>query len=254
MANLSITYNNFQDGAILTAAQLNTNFITDLQAYINNRNAGTTAWDVVKSAATLTAAATTNQLVLGTTTTLTVTSPAPASSRTYTIADAGANASFVLTEMGSSQTINSQLIFKGTATNDSAAAGYVGEVFRGVQSTYTNFPTSTQYGDGTSIALTAGDWDLSAIMVTNINGATWSLNELGISSTTGNSSSGLTGGDNHVFGAWANTATVITSMGLAIPSFRVQLTGNTTYYLKVSATYTAGTPQYKCRLSARRVR
>jgi hypothetical protein len=131
MANLSITYNNFQDGAILTAAQLNTNFITDLQAYINNRNAGTTAWDVVKSAATLTAAATTNQLVLGTTTTLTVTSPAPASSRTYTIADAGANASFVLTEMGSAQTINSQLISMEQQPTTARQPGYVGEVFRG---------------------------------------------------------------------------------------------------------------------------
>jgi len=42
--------------------------------------------------------ATTNQLILGTTNTSTITAPAPAASRVYTIADAGANASFVMTE------------------------------------------------------------------------------------------------------------------------------------------------------------
>lgn len=47
---------------------------------------------------------TTNQIVLGTTNVTTITSPAPAASRTYTIPDAGAPASFVMTE--SAQTVN----------------------------------------------------------------------------------------------------------------------------------------------------
>lgn len=42
--------------------------------------------------------ATTSQIVLGTTNTTTITSPAPAASRVYTIPDAGATASFVMTQ------------------------------------------------------------------------------------------------------------------------------------------------------------
>jgi len=47
--------------------------------------------------ASLTLSATTNQIVLGTTNTTTITSPAPAASRVYTIPDAGAAASFLMT-------------------------------------------------------------------------------------------------------------------------------------------------------------
>lgn len=54
---------------------------------------------------------TTNQLVLGVTNTTTINSVAPAASRTYTIPDAGAAASFVMTE--SAQTINGTKTFGG---------------------------------------------------------------------------------------------------------------------------------------------
>ncbi len=57
----------------------------------------------------LTCSATTNQITLGTTNTTTITSPAPAASRTYTIPDAGASASFVMTELA--QTINGAKTF-----------------------------------------------------------------------------------------------------------------------------------------------
>lgn len=46
----------------------------------------------------VTISATTSQIVLGTTNTTTITSPAPAASRVYTIPDAGATASFVMTQ------------------------------------------------------------------------------------------------------------------------------------------------------------
>lgn len=61
-----------------------------------------------------TISATTNQLVLGTTNTTTITSPAPAASRTYTIPDAGAAASFVMTE--SNQNIGGIKTFAAATT------------------------------------------------------------------------------------------------------------------------------------------
>ena len=60
--------------------------------------------------------ATTNQLRFGVTNTVTITSPAPAASRTYTIPDAGANASFIMSTSGTAQNIAGGLISAGTLT------------------------------------------------------------------------------------------------------------------------------------------
>ena len=52
----------------------------------------------------------------------------------------------------------------GTATNDSATAGNVGEyVSSAVTPAYPITLTSTQYADVTSISLTAGDWDVTGM-------------------------------------------------------------------------------------------
>jgi len=56
--------------------------------------------------------ATTNQLVLGTTNTTTISATAPSASRVYTIPDAGANSSFVMTD--SNQTINGVKLFSSS--------------------------------------------------------------------------------------------------------------------------------------------
>ncbi len=178
-----------------------------------------------------------------------------AAARQYTIPDAGGAASFVMTAgtqtLTGTITFSGQLIGKGTATNDSAAAGYIGEYTSGTQAVATNFPTTTEFGDGTSISLTAGDWDVSAVLDGILNGATATSVTLGISTTTGNSTAGLTFGNNMI-SSEAPTAT--NNVGLSIPGHRVSLSATTTVYLKVSSTYGAGNPQYKCRLSARRVR
>ncbi len=69
----------------------------------------------------LTLKKTTNQLVLGTTNTTTISAPAPSASRTYSIPDAGANASFVMT--AGTQTIGGDKTLSGmTAINSGANA------------------------------------------------------------------------------------------------------------------------------------
>jgi hypothetical protein len=142
--------------------------------------------------------------------------------------------------------------WKGTVTNDNAIAGSIGEYVSATQSSLTNFPATTAYGDGASIALTAGDWDISLQGDAVLNGATMTGTAIfGISSTSGNSASGLVNGDNAIQTA-APTATANGTGSIA--NFRVKLTGATTYYAKVRADYSAGNPQYRLRISARRVR
>ncbi len=146
---------------------------------------------------------------------------------------------------------DSAVAIKGTSTNDSAAAGFVGEYVSSAV-TSVNFPTSTQFGDLTSITLpNGGDWDVSLNAFIFYNGATVTSYNFGISTTTGNSSTGLAIGDNEtqdVSGAGA------TQQSRSIPAWRLSISGTTIVYAKFSANYSVATPQGYGRLSARRVR
>jgi len=146
------------------------------------------------------------------------------------------------------------LVAKGTTTNDSAAAGYIGEYIELVTSTSQNFPTSTQYGDlnggAADISLTAGDWDVTVTFRTNLNSSTCTDVSCGISITSGNSTTGLVSGSN-LFLMAPPTSSYGTNMGFV---YRVSLASTTTVYLKYMANYSAGTPQARGRISARRVR
>lgn len=150
------------------------------------------------------------------------------------------------------KTFTTQLIGKGTATNDSAAAGYIGEYIESVVSAV-NYPTSTQYGDATSIALTAGDWDVSADAEIDVNGTTFTELNLGISVTTGNSSTGLTTGSNTSRLLYSANPATLQRTQMTVPVYRLSLSGSATVYLKYKATYSSS-PQIYARLSARRVR
>lgn len=223
---------------------------------------GSTLIDVFKIAATGVAITpTSNQLVLGTTRTVTLTAPTPASaSRTVTLPDLTGDYSVVGT-IGA-QTITGVKTFsgtvdasgllkgKGTVTNDSPSAGYIGEVIQATASaSFVNYPATTVYGDLTSINLTAGDWVVSALLEHAVNGATVTRALLGISATTGNSTTGLSLNEN-----WADVPNITTNSSATIPLYHVQLAGSATYYLKYSATFSAGTPQATGRLTALRIR
>lgn len=142
---------------------------------------------------------------------------------------------------------------KGTTTNDSATAGDVGEYVQSVVADV-SVGTTAQYYDITSISLTAGDWDVTGIVIYIRNGASWTGKELGISQTTGNSGSGLVAGSSVAYSYTTATSTVDTHVTLSIPSYRISLSGNSTIYLKGNLTYTAATPLHSGRLSARRIR
>ncbi len=142
---------------------------------------------------------------------------------------------------------------RGTNTNDSASAGFVGQYVESVAS-QTNATTSNQYGDLTSISLTAGDWDVSANCYWENNGATWTVGVIGISVTSGNSGTGLTDGSNKINTQWASSSTTPVAAPQAVVSYRLSLSATTTVYFKYLAVFSAGTPNCRGRLSARRVR
>lgn len=141
-------------------------------------------------------------------------------------------------------------LIRGTTTNDNAATGFVGEYVESVVAV-TNFPTAGQYGDLTSISLTAGDWDVSAFISATANGSTFTDWYIGISTTSGNSATGLVVGSNfsNSFGATAAYDSPQT-----IPGYRMSLSGTTTVYLKYRGGYSVATPKAAGRLSARRMR
>ena len=143
----------------------------------------------------------------------------------------------------------------GTATNDDAATGNVGEEVRSSVPGSVAGAATGVYDDGTSISLTAGDWDVSACMVADNDGATWTGVSLGISVTSGNSATGLVNADNLISAAFASSSTTPVFVPMTIPSYRMSLSTTTVVYLKRKFTYSAGTPQADgVRLSARRAR
>lgn len=136
----------------------------------------------------------------------------------------------------------------GTTTNDNAAAGKVGEYIESLK-TLTDFPASTVFGDFTSISLTPGDWDVSALAQMVSNAATMTSSFIAISPVSGNDSAQLANGVNLM------DFPVVNANGSAsVPVYRVSLAVTTTIYMKYFAIYTGGPPRARGRLSARRVR
>lgn len=148
-----------------------------------------------------------------------------------------------------------QLLGKGTATNDNAATGYIGEYVESSVGPNINAAATGTWDDLTSISLTAGDWDVTLSGSHKRNTATWTGAFFGISTTSGNTAPpggfGLDTTDNE----WASSATtpVVVQDGLA--SWRISVSSTTTIYFKRRMDYSAGTAQTgRANIRARRVR
>ncbi len=139
----------------------------------------------------------------------------------------------------------------GTTTNNSATVGSVGEYIESVVGA-ASFPSTGAYGDLTTIALTAGDWDVTAIGLMS-GGTTTSNWSMGISVTSGNSSAGLVAGSNFADSIIPNTPGVANAF-TSIPNYRMSLAAPATVYFKYRSSYSVGTPNLAGRISARRVR
>ena len=142
----------------------------------------------------------------------------------------------------------------GTTTNNSADAGKVGEVITAqvlVAGSPVSLTTNTP-ANVTSIALTAGDWDVwgnvafviqSGVSIVSyaagwISGTSATLPDAALySEMTNNTGSALTYG-----------------FGFAVPYTRVSIASPTTYYLSVQSVFSAGTLSGAGKITARRAR
>lgn len=148
--------------------------------------------------------------------------------------------------------VNAQLIGMGTTTNDSAGAGYIGEYATSAITSFANSGADNVWADMVPITLSAGDWDVRLSSSLSLNGAIITAVSVGISSTSGNSATGLTEPTNLLQSAALPVGSV--HQGVVIPSFRQSINSTTVLYAKLKVAITSGTPQYTCNLSARRMR
>lgn len=157
------------------------------------------------------------------------------------------------------KTFETQLIGKGTTTNDSANAGNIGEQI--IASVATGSAVSLSTGTAanvTSISLTQGDWDVSGCIIFK-PGATTSITLLGaaISGTTGAVPAVIgqnSGNDFLVQNASAAFVPGSNDDTLCIPPIRVSLSGTTTTYLVGKATFSISTLAEYGQIRARRMR
>ncbi len=144
----------------------------------------------------------------------------------------------------------------GTTTNDVPFAGYPGEYISNSNTGGVTFAATGAIGtDAGAISLTPGDWDVSAVYMVDLNGATLSATvppDCWVGTATGNSSTGRVLADNFAQLTASPVASAFPTM--VVPVWRQSISATTIYYTKCRATYTVGTPKYAWRLSARRVR
>jgi len=152
------------------------------------------------------------------------------------------------------KTFTGQLKGKGTATNDAASAGYIGEYASAGDATAHNIPTSGQWGDLVSLSLTAGDWMVvGQASYYTLNGASITgTTYIGLSTTSGNNGTGMSLGLQMV--TIQNALSTSNLVGGSVTT-RMSLSGTTTVYLKMYCSgYTTATPQIASGIQAWRVR
>ena len=148
------------------------------------------------------------------------------------------------------QTLNIAAL-QAITNGSSASAGQVNEILTGTQAsnTTTGVASSGSYGSVTSVSLTAGRWVLQGVAGFNENGATLTTAiECGISdSATGVGISEF----NTTLAPFLVSST--SDALLSTPLVDVSVGSTTTYYLNTRFYYSAGTPQHRGRIIARRV-
>lgn len=157
-------------------------------------------------------------------------------------------------EGNSPASVNSLL---GTATNDDAAAGRVGEYVQSVIASGSAVSLVTTVDKNlTSISLTAGDWDVDAVFnftggaTTTVN---WLLATLSLTTNTRDNTLGRRTGRNY------NASTIFNNIvdGIVtetVPPLRLSLSGTTTVYAVAQASFATSTCTVFGILRARRVR
>lgn len=148
--------------------------------------------------------------------------------------------------------VTGQLKGRGTVTNDSAAAGYIGEF---MSNTNLAVPLTSITGQFlTAVDLTAGDWDVDANAMFNPSATTSMFQALCAINTTIDavpSSPTTTGGLSFASGG---TVTGGRSFTVRTPTVRVSINALTRVYINVDAEFSVSTLTADGFISARRPR
>jgi hypothetical protein len=141
----------------------------------------------------------------------------------------------------------------GTTTNDNAAAGSVGELIESeilIGSAVSL--TSTVSANITSITLTAGDWDVWGLIVSNPNVATTTAYLAGWTNTTSATAPSAPNKGGYVALPYAGTAgsAILAPVGMR----RYSVAGSTTVYLSVLTTFAVNVMSAYGYIGARRRR
>lgn len=146
----------------------------------------------------------------------------------------------------------------GTATNNNAPTGSIGEFVTATVASGSAVVLSTNTGKSvTSISLGAGDWDVSGVINYILTGVTGTLFQSGVSLTdntlpTQAGGSGL--GTDGVVNVPLVTTTLSATFGSAISPVRVSIAATTTIYLVAQETFSLGSATAFGTIRARRVR
>lgn len=146
---------------------------------------------------------------------------------------------------------NGQIV--GTATNDSASAGNVGEVLTSTVASGSAVSLSSATGaDITTLSLTAGDWDCKGNVVRNL-GATTSVTIL--SQGIGTSANTVPALGTMASSQLATAANVmVNSPSLTVGPVRISVASTTTIHLAANDTFTVSTDAGYGQLTCRRAR
>lgn len=128
----------------------------------------------------------------------------------------------------------------GTATNDSASAGNVGQVVDGFLSNPGSNVTTGVSANVVTISLTAGDWEVSGNLGVS-GGATTTVNSFqgGISATTGT----LDQTNGRTISVFYNNTTVFANLAVqtGVPPSRFSLASTTSIFLVCNVTFLVST-------------
>jgi hypothetical protein len=180
-------------------------------------------------------------------------SPTASAVNYWTIANAAASGIPILSMTGSDSNIigylqgkgTGTIAIKGSSTNDSAAAGYVGEYI----SSQILFASAVSISNGvaknvTSISLTAGDWDVSG-QVSILPSVAAQAVSCAINTTSATLPD---------FSIYSNIGATVVSAGVTIVTQRISLSATTTVYLVALASFASGTATACGLIGARRAR
>lgn len=145
---------------------------------------------------------------------------------------------------------------EGTSTNDSATAGYVGEVIESSVATGSSISLTTgTVANVTSISLTAGDWDISGqVGFTTAGSTSYSSLIAAISTTSATAPDASTIANPRYRVDQAAAAPGSTELSVPTGTGRMSLSSTTTVYLVARGTFTVSTLKAYGFIWARRAR